>query len=480
MTLTFHKFPVIVSTAVLCLCFSCKGELQKPIDSRVLAVSPLSDTISSEESLLEFSISTNITPQVSIDASWLSVQSLSQTELVVKASANPAGSSRLANIKVADSDDRYFYKGVTLVQNGSKIVKTVLNIVDKNATERTKALYANLWLIADKGFMFGHHDDLMYGRYWYGNEGGSDTKDVCGSYPAVYSLDFAQIADNRREASVTENAVRRKLILQAYSRGEVILACMHINNPKTLGDSWDKTSCVGEILTEGSGVNVRYKAWMDALADFANNLKDDGGELIPVIFRPYHEMTQSWSWWGTSACSRQEYVKLWQWTVSYLKETKGVHNFIYATSPQMDADYKDSVRSRLLTGWPGDAYVDFLGMDCYQGLNASAFASNIKAIRSLSLEKNKPCGVTETGVEGFRTKDFWSKYIFEPATKGGLSCIVMWRNKYVSSESDNHFFSVYRGHPSEDDFRTFYSHSETIFSGDLPQMYVMPENIEVI
>ena len=55
-----------------------------------------------------------------------------------------------------------------------------LSIVDKNATSETKALYSNLWAIQSKGFMFGHHDDLWYGRKWYNEEGRSDTHDVCG------------------------------------------------------------------------------------------------------------------------------------------------------------------------------------------------------------------------------------------------------------------------------------------------------------
>ena len=71
-----------------------------------------------------------------------------------------------------------------------------LTLSDPNATEETKALYSNLWAIQSKGFMFGHHDDLMYGRTWYGTEGGSDTKAVCGDYPAVYSFDFAEHIDD--------------------------------------------------------------------------------------------------------------------------------------------------------------------------------------------------------------------------------------------------------------------------------------------
>ena len=89
----------------------------------------------------------------------------------------------------------------------------------------------------------------------------------------------------------------------------------------------------------------------------------------------------------------------------------------------------DSVKREedFLFRWPGDEYVDFIGMDCYHGLNPATFSSNLKTISELSKKKKKPCGVTETGVEGFTDKDYWS----------------------------------------------------TFFSSDLPDMYQMPENVEV-
>ena len=34
-----------------------------------------------------------------------------------------------------------------------------------------------------KGFMFGHHDDPVYGIGWEGDADRSDVKSVCGDYP---------------------------------------------------------------------------------------------------------------------------------------------------------------------------------------------------------------------------------------------------------------------------------------------------------
>mgnify|MGYP002711969068 FL=1 len=134
-----------------------------------------------------------------------------------------------------------------------------LSIVDKNATFETKALYSNLWAIQSKGFMFGHHDDLWYGRKWYNEEGRSDTHDVCGDYPAVFSFDVAEIMDDRYQNP--ENEIRKRVALEAYERGEVLIACAHLNNPLTGGDSWDNSSneVVKEILKEGSPTHLKFK-----------------------------------------------------------------------------------------------------------------------------------------------------------------------------------------------------------------------------
>ena len=358
---------------------------------------------------------------------------------------------------------------------------TELAIVDKNATRETKALYANLWAIQSDGFMFGHHDDLWYGRKWYNEQDRSDTRDVVGDYPAVFSFDVAEIMDDRHESP--ENAIRRKVAIEAYNRGEVLLACAHLNNPLTGGDAWDNSSkvVVQEILNEGSATNIKYKGWLDRMAAFALNLKGADGKLIPIIFRPYHEHTQDWSWWGRSCTTQSEFIALWQFTVTYLRDTKKVHNLIYAISPQIDSVQG---RDNLLFRWPGNEYVDFLGMDSYHGLNAVTLTTNLNTLSRLSKELKKPCGVTETGVEGIQRdgvpeKNYWTQQILSPVTGQSVSMIVMWRNKYDPSESGNHFFSVFKGHASEVSFLQLYNSPLSYFSDDLPDMYRMPEGITV-
>ena len=72
----------------------------------------------------------------------------------------------------------------------------------------------------DGKFMFGHHDDTMYGIGWVGDEGRSDIKSVCGEYPAVMSFDLGDIelGHDVNLDSVPFDKIRREAVAQ-YRRG---------------------------------------------------------------------------------------------------------------------------------------------------------------------------------------------------------------------------------------------------------------------
>ena len=468
-----------VSMMAVLSCSDVKEESGAGTDERSITVQ---DRVDIDHVAGQFSINVeaNFEFKVESQTEWIEFDKIEGKKVWFKDQANDHTAERMGKVKLTDPKDKYFYKEVRIFQKSNPNPVASLSLVDKKATAETKALYANLWDIAARGFMFGHHDDLWYGRYWYNEPGKSDTKAVCGDYPAVFSVDMGPIMDNRYNDK--ENSIRRRVIIEAYDRGEVITMCCHLNNPHTGGDSWDNKSneVVRSILTEGHATRTKYLQWLDRCADFANNLKGSDGKLIPIIFRPYHEHTQTWSWWGSKCTTEDEFIRFWRFTVEYLRDVKGVHNFIYAISPQMDEDYKGSEMARLTFRWPGDEYVDFLGMDCYHYSWKQAFQKNMAAMSELSLEKKKPCGVTETGPEGFDWTDYWTNHILSCALNQRVSMIVMWRNKYVgSNENDRHFYSVYPGHPSEDDFREMYESQKTFFSKDLPDMYTMPKGYDV-
>ena len=346
-----------------------------------------------------------------------------------------------------------------------------LKMVDSQATEKTKALYANLWLIQQNNVMFGHHDFPSYGVGWKADEDRSDVKDICGEHPAVYSLDMRGINDTKIE-----------LIKKVYKAGGLSMLVWHQNNPLTegpgkqypVGTAWDNTKVVDQILEEGSSMNIKYKARLDDVAEALHKMVDENGEPIPVIFRPLHEHTQAWNWWGSKATTEQEFIRFWRFIVSYLRDVKGCHNVIYAISPQMDEVYPDP-EGRILFRWPGDEWVDFVGIDCYHGRDVKAFKSNVKALANVSKMKMKPVGITETGLENNHNADYWTVSCL-PFIKGNwCSMVVAWRN-----EKPSHAFGPYPSDASAADFKLFHDDPYTIFQTGLPDMYTMPGNVTIV
>ena len=356
-----------------------------------------------------------------------------------------------------------------------------LTLADPDATPETKALYSNLWAIREKGWIFGHQNDLINGRSWQYEEGRSETKDVCGDYPGIFAVDVASFMDGRTVPpfqTLEENPVKLRTIKEAYDRGMVVMACMHLNNPLTGGDSWDNSSdqVAKEILTKGSETQILFDSWLDNLAQLAKDLKGSDGKQIPIILRPFHEHGHPWSWWGNACTTQAEYVALWRYLVDGMK-SRGVHNFLYAISPALNE--KASSESAILTRWPGDDYVDFIGIDCYVGLDYSVLLNNLKLLAKVSEAKNKPAGVTEIGVKNFQKENYWMENIAIPMAGRKMSMLVTWSNEYDPLETGKPYYSVYKGHVSEESFKTLYARTDTFFCEDLPDMYTMAENVIV-
>jgi mannan endo-1,4-beta-mannosidase len=180
---------------------------------------------------------------------------------------------------------------------------------DQKATRETVKLYQNLMKLQSKSLMFGHQDALAYGEGWVYEEGRSDVKDVCGDYPAVYGWEIGhlELGDAYSLDSVHFDKIQNWIKI-VYERGGVNTISWHLRNPLTGGTSWDVSSkeVVNSILPGGSKHEV-FKGYLDKLATFLLALKTEDGIYIPVLFRPFHEHTGSWFWWGKDLCSVEDY-----------------------------------------------------------------------------------------------------------------------------------------------------------------------------
>ena len=207
-------------------------------------------------------------------------------------------------------------------------------MVDAGATAITRTLYENLFVLAERGTMFGHQIPTLYGldnnrKWWAGDDTDlSDTKYLTGSHPAVCGWELSNI-ELDMETNIDGELFTevRKHIIAAFGRGAVNTISWHCANPVSGGNSWDGTRAVYSIIPGGEN-HEKFKGWLDKVADFMLSLKSPEGEPIPLIFRPWHEHTGSGFWWGKGNATAQEFIALWQFTISYLRDEKGLHNLI--------------------------------------------------------------------------------------------------------------------------------------------------------
>ncbi|SNR31253.1 glycoside hydrolase family 26 protein [Lutibacter flavus] len=337
-------------------------------------------------------------------------------------------------------------------------------LVDKTASKNVISLHKKLANIAKKGFAIGHQDATSYGIGWnYENDTTlikSDVNEVVGDFPAVYGFDIGhlELAHEFNLDSVNFNSMR-KLIIDAHKKGGIITISWHLDNPTSGSDSWDKTPAVKDIINGGIHKD-KYELWVSRVADFLKTLRYNGEE-IPIIFRPYHEMNGGWFWWGEGNCSTTDYKQLWQETVVLLRDKHNIHNLLYAYSPNKLNPNDDYLRC-----YPGDEFVDILGIDIYDFKNSDTYKNSVindlNIVKNIATEKNKLFAFTETGLETIQTPKWFTEVVYPAIENSGISYILFWRNGRL-----DHHYMPYKGHVSEDDFKQFESLPKTLFLKDI-------------
>ena len=349
-------------------------------------------------------------------------------------------------------------------------------------TQRTQNLLNSLRKTADKGkFLFGHHDDTVYGLDWRAEPDHSDVKSVCGDYPALLGLDFGRLeTGNQKNLDGVDINLMRKEIINQYNRGGVVTLSWHCYNPLSDRHAWVEDSLravesktVANILAKGE-THDKFISWLDRIADFINSLKTANGEKVPVIFRPWHEHTGSWFWWGQSNCTTEEFIALWRLTVDRLRE-KGVDNALYAYSTGLEAGGDPK---KFMERYPGDDYIDIIGLDFYCfspnsaeeacALYKQKVEKNVPMLCQVAKEHNKVPAITETGYEGLGSNDWWTKTLLPNISQYPVSYVLVWRN---ADDKPGHFYAPYPGHPSIPDFVKFYKDKRTLFAKDLKGFY---------
>lgn len=325
------------------------------------------------------------------------------------------------------------------------------------------ALLDRLETQVDEGrIMFGHQDDYMYGHSWRLAPDAteyvqSDTYATCGQYPSVYGMDLGGIEmDWSKNLDSNPFEQMRASAVAHHERGGVITISWHPRNPLTEGNAWDVSTdhVVSSILPGGEKHEI-FMTWLEKAADFLGSIKTADGEAVPVIWRPWHEHTGSWFWWGQNLCTADQYKALWQLTYDYMAKERGLDNLVWAYSP--GAGELSSVEV-FGERYPGDEIIDLVGFDCYQYSNNEVYVADMKKAleitKAFADEHGKLMAVTETGYEGVKDPHWWTEVLYPALKDYPVSYVLVWRNA-CEENMQHHFYGPHPEHDSVEDFKTF-------------------------
>ncbi len=343
-------------------------------------------------------------------------------------------------------------------------------------------LLARLDAAAAEGkFYYAHQDDAVYGHSWKVEDvendplGRSDVAAVCGSAPAMVGFDLGgiEMGDAANLDSV-DFALMRRAAVAHVAKGGIVTFSWHPRNPLTGGDSWDISSGeVVEYVLDGGAGHGMFMEWLGRTADFLLSLRDADGKLIPLVFRPWHENIGTWFWWGGKLCTPEQYIALYRLTRDYMT-SRGLDNIVWAYSPNSDISAEE-----YFSRYPGDEYVDILGVDQYQFLEDPAkFDSeqerlaaaciyfidrmrfDLKYMAEFAAEHGKLIAVCETGFEGIPYPKWWTEVLLDGVAGAPVCYVLTWRNAW---DKPGHFYAPFEGSADAEDFIEFYRNERTIF-----------------
>ncbi|MBQ2930676.1 MAG: beta-mannosidase [Clostridia bacterium] len=265
-------------------------------------------------------------------------------------------------------------------------------LINPNATENTRKLYAYLC--------------ESYGKYTLSGQvcdkglNGPEIKaihKVTGKYPAILGLDMMDYTPSRRALGAS-NPTSVEQAVKFHEEGGIVTFCWHWGapkqyildgkdengNPRWWGAFYTK-NVTFDIEAVMNGTDPVGKEHLDKdIAGIAEQLLRLQEKDIPVLWRPLHEASGGWFWWGAKGA--EPCKQLWIYLYDQLTNVYGCNNLIWVWNGQSPDWY------------PGDQYVDIIGEDIYADNHAYG-AQNSKFIELLDYSStNKIIALTENGV----------------------------------------------------------------------------------
>lgn len=290
-------------------------------------------------------------------------------------------------------------------------------LVNANATAAAKDLMA--FLVAGYGekTLSGQTEFMDYNDL--GNKTGlRDFNKVVeitgGKSPAIVAFDLMDYSSSRVNCGAEPGTLSEDMINEHNTKNVILSPLWHWNAPTKLKDS--NCSGTGEnawyagfysrattfdlkaALADTNGAD--YQALISDMDDMAAELKKFADADIPLLWRPLHEAEGGWFWWGAADAASLKAL----WVLMYERFTN-VHQlnnliWVYTHAGALSNDW-----------YPGDAYVDIVGYDGYDGKNTdNPFKTQFSTLKD-RFDGKKLVALTEVGtipnVEVMHQQNAW-------------------------------------------------------------------------
>lgn len=178
-----------------------------------------------------------------------------------------------------------------------------------------------------------------------------------GKWPALTCFDF--IDHTYANQSWVKYTAPLTLGQDWWNNNGIVALMWHWRDPLTKSGEFytEKTSFDISKITDVN--SAEYKAMITDIDVISGYLKQFKEANIPVIWRPLHEASGGWFWWGAKGAAPCK--ALWKIMFDRMVTYHGLNNLIWVWTTDVSDDAID--------WYPGDNYVDIIGMDIYPGPN---------------------------------------------------------------------------------------------------------------
>lgn len=210
-------------------------------------------------------------------------------------------------------------------------------------------------------------------------------KTKTGKYPALLGQDFMN--HTRNYTWYNKNEIINNSI-NWYNQNGIITICWHWRDPSRNTEEFYTSKTNFDVSKIFDTTSNEYKWMLQDIDTIANYLKKLKNARVPILFRPLHEASGQWFWWG--AKGPEPCKELWKIMFNRIVRYHNINNLIWVWTSDVSHDN--------LQWYPGDSLVDILGLDIYS--SSGDYSSKILYYEKIkeSFQAKKIITLSENGV----------------------------------------------------------------------------------